>query len=64
MKDLKCADCGSDMEVGSVPALSPFRFLDANKGEKADQREAVPITAHRCTDCGALRLYAKLPDNA
>jgi DNA-directed RNA polymerase subunit RPC12/RpoP len=72
----KCADCDSEMELGFLPDLShggvhqtkwhkgeaeDSRFLGRKTGVKVDQRELVPITAYRCSNCGLLKFYANAP---
>ena len=69
----KCADCDSDMVLGFAPNLThsgfvqlkwhkgepeDSRFLGLKTGVKIDQRELVPMTAYRCTNCGLLKFYA------
>jgi len=77
MTEPKCTDCGTPMEEGFIPDLNhaaiaqttwhrgkpePTRFLGIKTGVKVDKKEFVPITAYRCTSCGVLRFYARMPE--
>ncbi len=41
----------------------PSYILGIKNGVKVNNKEFLPITAYRCTGCGVLRFYARVPDD-
>jgi hypothetical protein len=55
-----------DLTYGAVMQLTwqpgepePAKFLGLKNGVKVNVNETVKITAHRCSGCGLLKLYAR-----
>jgi hypothetical protein len=66
----KCAGCGGRLETGYLLELAHGGHRSAGnwvegpperswwQGLKLEGRRQLDVTAHRCTDCGRLELYA------
>ncbi len=52
----------SAWQKGEAEPEISFGFIKSG-GVKYDTKEIIPITAHRCTKCGLLRLYARVTDH-
>jgi hypothetical protein len=77
MTTIACPECGGVMEMGFIPDMAHAavmqltwqrgipevaKFLGLKNGVKLRVNECLQITAHRCTKCGLLKLYAKQTD--
>ena len=69
----KCPECSAAMEEGFIPDYShaqilqlawqrgpvePSKFFGMSNGIKVHAENQLKVTAHRCTRCGFLKLYA------
>jgi len=64
----RCSECGGEMEAGFIPDVAEGKVLQqtwargpVEKGSfgSVKVKDPLPVTTHRCRNCGLLKSYAK-----